>query len=376
MARRGLGDLASTKDCLIASITLIVILVMRSPLVSVVVPVFNGVGFVVDAITSVVRQTYANLEIIVVDDGSTDDSASVVNAITDPRIRYVFQQNQGQSAAINYGVSISTGQFIKILDADDWINPTHIASQVEAIGDSTDVIASCRWGYFVNDFRSPAIRSELTNASYDDPMLWIVDSLTRDEGMMGGWMWLIPRQVWDRAGGYDSRLSLNNDFHFSIAILLASKGVRFAEGAIYSYRKGLPGALSATYGRKAMESALMTTQLGTQLLLARENSDRIRRIAADRFQSWLFKFYPKFFDLVESTESRIHELGGSSVQMQGGRLLKLIMPIIGWKGVRRLQELALLAGWGHIRSRKNLRRLARVDNSSVETVASDTNGSA
>ncbi len=361
MARRRPGNLTSTTNCLIASITLIVILVMRSPLVSVVVPVFNGAGFVVDALTSVLQQTYANLEIIVVDDGSTDDSASVVHAITDPRIRYVFQKNQGQSAAINYGVSISTGEFIKILDADDWINPTHIASQVAAMGNSTDAVASCRWGYFVNDFRSPVIRSEVTNASYDDPVEWIFDSLTRDEGMMGGWMWLIPRQIWDRAGGYDPRLSLNNDFHFSIATLLASNAVCYAKDAVYSYRKGVSGALSSSYGRKAMASAFLTTDLGTRALLQREDSPRIRRIAADRFQAWLFQFYPQFPDLVKAAEARIQELGGSSVQMNGGRLQKLLQPLIGWKGVRRLQAVAYGCGWQHVLRWKAGQRKARFE---------------
>ena len=109
-----------------------------------------------------------------------------------------------------------------------------------------------------------------------------------------------------------------------------------------------------------MDSAFLTTQLGTQLLLARENSGRIRRIAADRFQSWLFQFYPRFPDLVIAAEARIHEMGGSSMPMRGGRLLELLMPIIGWKGIRRLQDVAYRCGWGNVLAHKSRKRLEKL----------------
>ena len=275
---------------------------------------YNAAEFVELAIRSALEQTHSSIEVVVVDDGSTDASAALVKAIQDPRVRYVFQANQGQSTAINRGVQESKGDYIKLLDADDWINPEHVACQIAALN-----------------------------------------------GCMGGWMWLIPRQIWDRAGGYDPRLSLNNDFHFSIATLLASNAVCYAKDAVYSYRKGVSGALSSSYGRKAMESAFLTTDLGTRALLQREDSPRIRRIAADRFQAWLFQFYPQFPDLVKAAEARIQELGGSSVQMNGGRLLKLLQPLIGWKGVRRLQAVAYGCGWQHVLRWKAGQRKARFE---------------
>lgn len=331
------------------------------PLISVVVPVFNASAYVRDAIRSALDQSWQKLEVVVVDDGSTDTSKQCVHEFTDPRIRYFYQSNQGQSAAINAGVMYSRGEYIKILDADDWIDPDHLKHQLHAIGGRTDVIASCRWGCFLNDFRKPRIKKEFTNANYDDPLEWIIDSLVRDEGMMGGWMWLIPRAVWERCGGYDVRLSLNNDFHFSIQLLLSARGVRFAQDAVYSYRKGVPGALSGSYGRKAMESAFLTTDLGTRALLARENSQRTRKIAADRFQSWLFHFYPGFPGLVDAAEERIAELGGSALQLQGGRLMTLLIPLIGWKRVRSLQDFAYRSGWQRVLSAKTRKRLAKLE---------------
>ena len=333
---------------------------MNAPLVTVVIPVFNAADFVLQAIGSVLSQSIAEIELVVVNDGSTDDSVELIATVSDPRLRLVSQCNAGQSAAINRGVEESHGQFIKLVDADDWINPQHIESQLKSLDGHPECVSGCRWGYFRDDFRHPTIQPEFTNRDYEDPLAWITDSLTQDEGMMGGWKWLIPRQIWDRSGGYDIRLSLNNDFHASIAILLASAGVRFAPDAVYSYRKGVGSALSGTRSRRSMESALLTTQLGCELLLNRENSPRIRKLCAERFQRWAYDFYPEHEDLTAAAEQAAVALGGACVPFPGGSAGRAFATLIGWKNARQLQRFAHRLGWRrvqHLKKRLRERRL-------------------
>ena len=331
---------------------------MTDPTVSVVIPAYNAGRHVGVAVESALRQTCLNLEVIVIDDGSIDETAAILHRIRDPRLRVIRQDNQGQSAAINKGVEHARGEYIKLLDADDWLNPVHIASQLHAIESSPERLASCLWGYFTADPANISVRKEHTNRNYDDSLEWLVDSLTLDEGMMGGWMWLIPRRLWESAGGFDPRLSLNNDFHFSIKLLLVSEGVSFAGDAVYGYRKGNYGALSGSSGRRAMESAYLTTLLGTECLLQRENSPRIRKIGADRFQHWLFRFYPEYPDLSIKASQKIDELGGSELEMQGGSVLQILQPVIGWKGVRQLQRIAYWFGWQKVLKYKSRTRRA------------------
>lgn len=92
-------------------------------MVSVIIPAYNQGHYLGEAIQSVLEQTYENLEIIVVDDGSTDDTALVVGKFADDRLRYIHQQNQGLSAARNTGIRNAKGDLLSYLDADDLFLP-------------------------------------------------------------------------------------------------------------------------------------------------------------------------------------------------------------------------------------------------------------
>jgi glycosyltransferase involved in cell wall biosynthesis len=104
------------------------------PLVSVVIPAFNRADLIGRAIDSVLQQTYAEFEITVVDDASTDNTAAVVGAIQDPRVRYLSsERNAGASAARNMGIHAASGDFVAFLDSDDVWMPNKLELQLSAI---------------------------------------------------------------------------------------------------------------------------------------------------------------------------------------------------------------------------------------------------
>src|SRR5712692_4293853 len=116
-----------------------------SPTVSVVIPVYNGERYLAEAISSVLDQTYKNFELIVVDDGSTDQSAAVVRSFTDDRIRYLYQSNGGASKARNLGVAASRGTVIAFLDSDDVWLPHKLERQIDCLASHKDVGAVYCW---------------------------------------------------------------------------------------------------------------------------------------------------------------------------------------------------------------------------------------
>jgi glycosyltransferase involved in cell wall biosynthesis len=103
---------------------------MTSPLVSVALPVRNGAGDLPKAIETILTQTFTDFELIVINDGSTDGTAAVLDAIRDPRLHVVHQENAGLSRALNRGIALARGRYIARIDHDDLAKPTRIEKQV------------------------------------------------------------------------------------------------------------------------------------------------------------------------------------------------------------------------------------------------------
>ena len=111
-----------------------------NPAVSVVIPLYNKAAYVRRAINSVFDQSFDDLEIIVVDDGSTDGGGEVVAAIEDPRLRLIRQANAGVAAARNVAVGAARGRWVAFLDADDTWRPDRLARQFAALVRARDVV--------------------------------------------------------------------------------------------------------------------------------------------------------------------------------------------------------------------------------------------
>lgn len=104
---------------------------MNNPLVSIILPVFNGEKYLEESINSLLLQTYQNIQIIIIDDGSYDSSSSIIKAFSDPRIEIFTQKNKGLSLTLNYGISLAKGSLIARHDSDDIALPTRIEKQVD-----------------------------------------------------------------------------------------------------------------------------------------------------------------------------------------------------------------------------------------------------
>lgn len=103
------------------------------PKISVIIPTYNRAMLLSSAIDSVLSQTYEDYELIVIDDGSTDDTTEIVNKYSTDKLRYVFQENKGRSAARNYGIKLAKGEYIAFLDSDDLFVPSKLEAQVRIL---------------------------------------------------------------------------------------------------------------------------------------------------------------------------------------------------------------------------------------------------
>ena len=112
------------------------------PTISVIVPIYNTAAFLSRCIESLVNQTYSDLQIILIDDGSTDESGAIADEwqTKDPRIEVYHQQNQGQSAARNVGLQHARGEYIAFVDSDDYIDSNYFSTMLQAADDATDCV--------------------------------------------------------------------------------------------------------------------------------------------------------------------------------------------------------------------------------------------
>ena len=146
-------------------------------MISVIIPAYNAERWVGDTIRSVASQTWTDLEIIVIDDGSTDDTSAIAESVADPRQRVIRQKNAGAAAARNRGLREARGDHVQYLDADDLLSPNKLTAQMAALkGAPEGSVASCPWGRFSG---SPESTVFLPEAVWEiaDPIEWLTVSL-------------------------------------------------------------------------------------------------------------------------------------------------------------------------------------------------------
>lgn len=167
------------------------------PLISVIIPVYNGARYLRPALESVFAQTYRPFEVIVVDDGSTDDSGVIAQSF--PDVRYIRQSNQGVAAARNHGVEAARGEFYAFLDQDDLWVPEKLKLQMDHLQHSRDL------GYTLTQqkfFLEPGaalpawFRKELLSSVHTG---WVVGTL------------VVRRTVFEQVGNFATGYSAAND---------------------------------------------------------------------------------------------------------------------------------------------------------------------
>ena len=193
-----------------------ILLKIATPLVSVVIPVYNGAKYIQTAIDSVLEQTYTNYEIIVIDDGSTDDTRQKLQPYKG-KIRYIYQENQGSAAARNIGIDLAKGELIAFLDADDfWAMPEKLTKQVACFQDNPS-LGCINTGWKIVDDAGKPIKTlqPWHKAPKLDLETWLKKKCVRTSAMVFRKEWL------EKVGGFDEELRQSHDVDLILRLSLA-----------------------------------------------------------------------------------------------------------------------------------------------------------
>lgn len=223
-----------------------------TPQFSVIMPLFNKERYVKKAIESVIAQTYRDFELIITDDGSTDNSLDVVRGlkIEDRRLKILTQSNSGVAAARNNGVAKSKGEYVCFLDADDWWEPTFLKEMDRLIQEYPEAgLYATNYVYYKPEKTHVALKLERGYMNYPEAYL---------HGEMPVWTGAVcmPRKVFDEMGGFPVGIKLGEDFLLWAKTALHYK-VAFCEKALAYYNNDVPASLRATRNVHAPEHNML-----------------------------------------------------------------------------------------------------------------------
>ena len=305
------------------------------PLVSILIPAFNAQEWIADTLRSAIAQTWEEKEIIVVDDGSTDQTPAIVRQFESDRVRVITQKNQGAAAARNKAFSHSQGDYIQWLDADDLLAPDKIARQMQILDHcgSKRTLVSSAWGKFLYrpyraDFAPTALWCDLS------PIEWLLSKMGQNL-YMPTTTWLVSRELSKAAGPWNTKLLSDDDGEYFCRVLLASDRIRFAPEAKVYYRAFGYDSLGYIGRSDAKREALWhSMQLHIGYLRSLEDSGRSRSVCVTYLNKNLLHFYPDMLDVVKQAEQMATDLGGHLGTPQLSWKYSWIKSVFGWTVAR------------------------------------------
>lgn len=313
--------------------------ISNRPLVSVIIPAYNAGKYIDQTIHSVLNQTYSPVEIIIVNDGSTDNTAEVLRKYqSDSRVKVIYQPNSGCSSAKNTGLAHISGDYIQYLDADDLLSPDKIEEQVEALEGRRLHLAVCRTRVFdqvIGDSGGHEIDTDFLYST-DKPFEFLLNlyGINGKQGMIQPNAFLLSRQLSDAIGRWDTTISPapDEDGEYFCRAMLASSGIIFTEKSINYYRKQQGnGSLSKQISQLHAKGGLLSLILKANHILKQEDNKKIRQLLARHYAEFIYVYASQYAELCKQAEAEIHKLGIKRIPAVGGRYFKSIAGLIGFE---------------------------------------------
>lgn len=183
------------------------------PTISVIIPAFNAEKTILETIQSIQAQSFKNFELIVIDDGSTDGTLSVLADIDDPRLKVFSYKNGGLPIARNRGIERSTGDFISFIDADDLWKPNKLEKQLEALEKYTDAGVAYSWTAFIDENSNFLYAWEpIFFQGYVYPNLLVRNFISSGSNI------LVRREYIEAAGKFDPQLKSVEDWDYYLRL--------------------------------------------------------------------------------------------------------------------------------------------------------------
>ena len=281
------------------------------PLVSVLIPAYNVENFIIETVESAINQSYRNIEILILDDGSRDNTYNIAKEYESNKVKVFTQENTGACGARNNLLSKAQGDFIQWLDSDDILDRDKIGTQMKVYQDvdSSKTFLTSSFGTFFHNIKRAKFEK---NSLWQDltPIDWMLNKFT-DNVWINPTAWLVERSLTEKGGKWEEKIarSGDDDGEYMCRIIKNADLVKFVGEAKCYYRIGNFGSLNWN-SKQALDQLYLSLRLTTEHLLELENSKRTREASVKFLQYW----YSYFDDDDSSARLKIaqyaKELGG------------------------------------------------------------------
>ncbi|MGB1249201.1 MAG: glycosyltransferase family 2 protein [Candidatus Promineifilaceae bacterium] len=238
---------------------------MKSPAISVNMPVYNGEQYLSEAIESILAQTHTDFELVIVNDGSTDGTADILDSYTvqDRRIKVLHNEtNRGVSATRNRALAASSAEFVAIMDADDTCDPTRLAKQLAYLQTHPDIGAVGTWSRYVNKNGEPLRERHSPHDPIEIKWSLLFSCTVLPASIM------VRRHVIDNAGAYPLGAPVAKDYALLLEINRTNKIAVIPE-PLYFYRD-VPTGLSNTYPQRQRDECITYQRYLFELMLNKQ----------------------------------------------------------------------------------------------------------
>ncbi|NLM67284.1 MAG: glycosyltransferase family 2 protein [Enterococcus sp.] len=305
-------------------------------LVSILVPLYNSEQYIADTIESALNQTWKNKEIIIVDDGSTDNSYLIAKSYESKNVRIFRQKHQGACVARNFAFVKSNGNYIQYLDADDLMAPDKIEKQIAYFKQfGNNICTSCKSIRFLNCNSVFYDTGKNVSKDYKYPLDYLID-LWETGDYLGIHAWLIPRHIIYKTGEWDINLKRFQDTDFIIRVLNHTKEVKYVSDCLVYYRDS-PNSISKTnYNIYEESSCYLITKVINDILLPVEYK-KVNPAAIVYLSNAIYRWYPRFPDLVQTGLITLKKMDAKIEVKHKNVLFTFLIYVIGWKKTRNIE---------------------------------------
>lgn len=226
--------------------------------ISVIIPVYKAEEFLTRCLESILTQTYNNLEIILIDDGSPDNSGKICDeyAKKDKRIKVIHKQNEGVSVARNIGIENSTGKYITFIDSDDWIDKYAYEKMLEQMKKNNVDVVKC--GFFKDFEEMPFIYPESKKIDLDVNREEVIQLFTTGRALAGMCYLLIKKTCIDKIDKFNSKLALGEDLLFELELMCTAGSIYMFNDRFYHYFTNIGSATkSMNYKKRNIEQLMI-----------------------------------------------------------------------------------------------------------------------